>query len=59
MELSGGTGNGSEYAAVGFSPDGRMADSDVYFCTGNEVLSGSIGETRTKPRLTSNLPVRF
>jgi len=57
MELSGGSGNGERYSAVAFSPDGRMADSDVYFCSGNEVVSGAIRDEQRQPAADSSLPV--
>ncbi|XP_039260975.2 uncharacterized protein LOC120337293 [Styela clava] len=42
MELSGGTGNGQQYVAVGFAPTGDMQDADVYYCDGNDVRSAVI-----------------
>ena len=59
MEMSGGSGNGAQYSAIAFSLDNLMSNADVYFCTGNEVVSGAIGARRIQPSVDGNLPVRF
>ena len=59
MEMSGGSGNGAQYSAIAFSLDAMMSNADVYFCSGNEVVSGAIGALRNPPSVDSNLPVRF
>ena len=59
MEMSGGSGTGDQYSAIAFSLDDLMSNADVYFCTGNEVVSGAIGALYSPPSVDGNLPVRF
>ena len=57
MELSGGIGLESSYVAVAFSPDGRMRNSDLYFCNGVDVKSGIIHLLHNEPTQDVELPV--
>ena len=58
MEVSGGSGNGGQYVGVAFSPNGQMENSDLYYCTGDRLISGVIN-TRVQPTVTTSLPVRL
>ena len=57
MELSGGIGSGKEYVGVAFSPDGKMQNSDLYYCTGMELKSGVIQKLGNTPATDAVLPV--
>lgn len=56
MELSGGTGGGGEYAAIGFTKVQKMEDSDVYFCTGTDLTTGVIQKQYAHPVMDKALP---
>jgi len=54
MELSGGTGNGNHYSAVAFSNVAKMENMDVYFCTGDELLTGKVEKQYADPVIDSS-----
>ena len=58
MELSGGTGNGNHYSAVAFSNVAKMESMDVYFCTGNELLTGKVEKQYADPVIDSSTLVK-
>ena len=57
LELSGGEGKGQQYVAAAFSPDGKMENSDLYYCTGQKLMSGVIGKQHSSPVSLPSLPV--
>ena len=57
MELSGSEGQMSQYVAVAFSPNGRMENSDLYYCTGETFNSGVIKALHVEPFQDEVLPV--
>ena len=59
MELSGGTGNGNYYSAVAFSNFNKMENMDIYFCTGNKLLTGKVEQQYSNPVIDGSIPVRL
>lgn len=49
MEISGGIGSGSQYAAVAFTRHMQMKDADLYFCDGQRLQSAVIREFAQTP----------
>lgn len=66
MELSGQVGYGKGYMAVAFATSSKMADADLYYCTGDELRSGVIRKQHEQPVdlsykviIKSELPARL
>jgi len=55
MELTGSTGAGKQYAAVGFTSVNKMENADTYFCTGNSLQTGVIRGQYSHPIIDNNL----
>uniref|UniRef100_H2YQJ8 DOMON domain-containing protein n=1 Tax=Ciona savignyi TaxID=51511 RepID=H2YQJ8_CIOSA len=56
FELSGGSGAGTQYAAMAFTSGAEMMNGDLYYCIGSELKSGSLGTRYALPTTTPALP---
>lgn len=56
FELSGGKGSGKEYSAFAFAEDHDMMNTDVYYCTGEE-LKSAVVRGEYSPPVELNEPV--
>ena len=59
IELSGGTGSGNQYSAVGFTTQTAMQDADTYICTGTALQTGVIKGLHRNPEVDASTPVSF
>ena len=47
--MSGGTGNGQQYIALGLGKASAMKDADLYYCDGTELRMGAIQQMHSGP----------